>query len=209
MLALAVMALPTHFIVKVQGREVGTADITTKALENGELQVLTNMNLRNNGSESVIRQETIYKSDGSQRRALIETVVNKTERTFIVAEFNDAGASLTTTIGNKTTRRDVKLDPRAPRANPSTFWFIKTGPKVGEKAVFYSLRLSTQEWSLQESVYKGQETITVSGEAQKAHRVDGAMGVTWLDAKGHIVALEAGGLRLERVNVAPNPKTID
>lgn len=202
-------ALAADYVVNAQGRGVGTASITSKTLPENALQVLTTMELSSNGNTSSIRQETIYNADGSQRRALIETVVNKTERTLIVAEFDGAGAKLTLTRAGKTTRSEVKLDQRAPRANPSAFWFSRTTPKPNEKAVYYTFRLSTQEWTLTESVYKGQESISMAGGTQRGHRVENSQGITWLDTKGGIMAMEAGGLRLERVNVGPNPRTID
>ncbi len=208
------LALATSLLVQVPDRQcdyavwmnggrAGTAQITVKDLPDQRRQVLLTMTLKMGGPEAKVRQETIYEKDGAASRKILESTLDGGKRSHILAELSDAGAKLTITEGGKTSTSNVPLSAKAPRSNPSTFWFDRTQPKVGEKISYYAFEIADRQWKLMTSTYMGLRDVEPASKPIKAHKVmlmrSGIEVANWLDAKGMPVALIQGdSMRIER-----------
>lgn len=208
MLGMALLGQSTErkfdYAVWMNGTKSGQAQITVKDLPEGKRQVLLTMTLKVASTEARIRQESIYDADGAASRKIMESTVNGGQRTLLVAELNDKGAELTTTANGKTSKETIPLSAKAPRTNPSIFWFDRTQPKPGAKISYYSFEMNEKQWRLVTSNYLGPKSYALGGKSITAHRViisrAGAEVENWMDAKGMPIALIQGdAMKIERI----------
>ena len=189
------------FGIQMQGVNAGTAEMTVIDLPNKNRQVVMTMDLKGPAGNARIRQETIYDGDGMATRKITETVLNKSERTLFTAELNKKEARLTIKRGKQTETKVIPVSPDAPLKNPSTYWFDRTTPKVGEKVVYYAFEINEQAWRLQSVTYMGAETKAVNGKPVKFHRLKverGAAGTVLTDEKGLPLKMDFGDMVIAR-----------
>ena len=190
--------------VWMNGTKNGSAQITVKDLAESKRQVLLTMNLKMASTEVRVRQESIYEKDGAASRKIMETTVNGGQRTLVVAELSNKGATLTTTLNGKTTTEQIPLSAQAPRSNPSTFWFDRSQPKPGAKISYYSFEMTEKQWRLMTSSYVGPKPYKLGGKDVTAHHVivtrSGVDVDNWMDLTGMPIALIQGdSMKIERV----------
>lgn len=189
------------FGIQLQGVNAGTAEMTIADLPDKSRQVVMTMDLSGPVANARIRQETIYDADGMATRKITETVVNKSERILYTAELNKKEARLTIKQGRKTETKVIPVSPDAPLKNPSTYWFDRTTPKVGDKVVYYAFEINEQAWRLQTVTFKGSETKTINGKPIKIHRLTverGATGTVLTDDKGFPLKMDFGDMSITR-----------
>lgn len=184
--------------------KVGNAIMSRKMLDGGGRQLNLQLRMSQQGSEVSVRQETVYAKDGSQVRATLETVVNRTDRQFLSARFDERGARVTRTAGGKSTETTVVLSDKAPRDNDSIYWLNGKTPKAGEKAVFYYLNLARMEWKLQEWVFRGPDSVMLDGTKVACYKMSNATQQAWIDGQGMPLLVITEDMKLVRVMEAPN-----
>lgn len=183
-------------------KEVGSASLTQKMLPDGSKQVAVTISLSGRDKKGArVRQESVYDAAGNPRRLLQEVLSQDGKRQrLLLATFDEEGAILTTQgEADAAKERRVALVKGAPRSNPSEFWFIKTQPKIGDRAVYYRFDLGSARWSLTETRYAGRVDAMVGPRKVKAHRVDSGYGSALFDEDGRPLLIESGPLRLERI----------
>jgi len=197
-LLVAAPPVEVKYNVTMDGSPLGNAVMTTTELEQGSRQVVLTMNLEQGKRSSRVRQETIYNADGSAKKKVQELLTDKSARTLISVEIDGRVANVTATEEGKTTTKKVTLADIAPVENPSYNWFIKTTPKPGDKAAYYTFDIGERAWRLEEIVYTGKEKIELATGAKELNVLKGNKGITLMDNKGTIVAIQMGQIRIEQ-----------
>ncbi len=194
----AIAPVEVNYDVTIEGSPLGTAVMTTTELEQGSRQVVLTMNLQQGNRSSRVRQETIYNADGSAKRKVQELLSDKNVRTLVSVEFDGRLAKLSVTENNKTTSKNITLAEIAPIENPSYNWFVKTSPKKGDKAAYYTFDLGERAWRLEEMNYLGKQKVELASGEVELNVLKGNKGTTYMDDKGTIIAIQMGQIQIEK-----------
>jgi hypothetical protein len=207
---LAVMALAAASFAQVRmsvemgGRRIGIAHFSQKVLADGGKQVEIRMNLESAGRTIEMTSFSGYDADGNPTRKNSETRAPASRnRRQVTVTFDAAGAIAVVEEDGNRSRRGVALVDKAPRANVSEFWFLRTQPKRGETLKVYSFSTEGLVWELLTITYTGPKEIPVAGKSVTGHEVvterGGKREVAYLDDKGLPLLLLGDGVRMERI----------
>lgn len=190
----------TKMRVIFDGKEAGTASLTQRLREDGSKQVLLSIELATGGSKVIVRSESIYSANGMPVRKFQETIAEaqKFRRSHIVT-FDAKGANVVEDLNGQRKTMKVALDPKAPRAVLSEFWFLREKPKVGAESNYYTFNLESLTWVLTTSKYVGVVDATIGGKKVKAHKVSTDRGLVFMAMDGSPLRLELPNGALERV----------
>ncbi|HVL38530.1 MAG TPA: hypothetical protein VM328_03970 [Fimbriimonadaceae bacterium] len=188
-----------RYDIFLDDKKFGTGSLTQMVSKEGIKTVKLILNLRVDGGEIRVTNESQYGPTGRPIRKYLETVaVGTNQRRQIVATFTPGGAFVVDErSGDRRTAQRPVPDGQGIE-DAAEFWFIRGIPKPGEEVKALRFDLEKLEWRMQTSSYVGPADVQLGRRTLKGHEltVDGR--TIYVDDKGLPLLMEVGNLRLVR-----------
>jgi hypothetical protein len=202
--AASLAAAQVKLNVTLEGRPMGTANLSQKLLADGSKQVEVKMTMESGGRGVELRTFSSYDSKGVPTRKFHEMRLPGTKtRRQVTVTFDGNGANVVIEEDAERSTRHVSLVEKAPRENLSEFWFLRDKPKPGQAMRIYSFDMDKLAWELLTVTYVGKKSITVGGRKVDAHEIASERGTAkvsaFVDDAGFPLLLQEGRMRMERV----------
>lgn len=172
--------------VSINGMTVGTAVLNQKLNAAGGLEQNLHMTLEIQASKAEFTYISVTDKGGKMVREVNGQSAGPTTKTTTII-FGATSIKVTTVENGKAKTSSVPI-PKGNLADPSTFWFVNTRPKVGTTSSHLSFSSDKGKWKTATVKYVGDDTIP--GTKMKAHHVHQDDGDVWLDNKGMPIRIE-------------------
>lgn len=190
--ALAILAYAAEQVemtISIDGKEVGTARITERALPDGGKSSQTRMYLAAGEQEAVVVAEAEYAADGTPKRKYARrTGAGGSE--MRVVTFANRVASLTIEIDGIRETKKVPAPEGADIRAVSELWHASAYPKSGTKVKYHRFDINKGEWEPFEITYKGKQ--------DGCYYTESTAGKAWIGDDGLPVKIIAGKLTMVR-----------
>lgn len=190
-----------RYQIRFDGKVVGKATMRLNKNPDGSIHFESHVSMSMYGESVEWWQSSVTAKDGTPIRYSY-TKIDGEDREIISASYEKDGVRVLVSAKDRSVSRMVAYPKGSIKAISET-WFFHVQPKVGQKAVYWSLDYDSFKWEREEEVYRGPKRISVNGQSVVAHLITIGVEELYLGQRGLPVRLSHGptgqSLLIERI----------
>lgn len=184
------MAEEGRYQVRFGGKLIGKATMRLDKNPDGSIHFEGHVSMSLYGENIEWWQSSLTAKDGMPVRYSY-TEISGEDREIISATYEKEGVRVLVNAKDRSVSKVVPYPKGSIKAVAET-WFVHVQPKVGQKAVYWSLDYDSLKWEREEEVYRGPKRISVNGQSVVAHLITIGVEEMYLSQHGLPVRVSHG-----------------
>lgn len=194
--ALAFQSKTLNYDLFRADQSIGEAKVLIRIIQDGGKRTDTKLTLKQNGKTLDMHTTQVWSFSGRPTLKIVQVFDAKgVETTRTRVDFKATEAVVTVTVGDKTTKKSVQIDPKTEIRDLAEFWFLRDEPEKGKSFEYLTFDANALKWEKSRSTYVGDDSKTVGGTKQSLRHISQVIGARtteiWLDSDGFPVISES------------------
>lgn len=193
-ICLAIVAISSadegRYQIRFDGKVIGKATMRLNKNPDGSIHFESHISSSSFGESYELWQSSVTAKDGTPV-SFASSQISGEDREIISETYEEHGVRVLISTNDRSISRVVPY-PKGSIKSVATTWFVHTQPKVGQKAIYWSLDHDSLKWEEQEEIYVGPKRISVSGKSVVAHLIKIGVEEMYLSQSGLPVRISHG-----------------